>query len=48
MNVGAEKLCTQVTDYFKGSHMDHFDMMINEISQVTYIQEKDSNEVIMT
>lgn len=37
INVGAEKLCTQVTDYFKGSHMDHFDMMINEISQVTYI-----------
>lgn len=36
-------------NFYKGSNADHFDQMLKEISQVTYIQDKNSSyEHIMT
>ena len=43
------KLTQSILNFYKGTNSDHFDGMLKEISQVTYIQDKKSvNEHVMT
>ena len=44
-----QKLTQSILNFYKGTNSDHFDGMLKEISQVTFIQENDAaHEHVMT